>query len=301
MPLVRWQFRGLEEKKRKAFLFENVIDVKGKRYTMPVTVGTLAASTEIYALGLQCEAEQIHERWTNAQMRPLAPAKVGAGPAQEAIWQGDDLLKGHGLDMLPVPISTPGFDNAPYLTSANWVTKDPETGTYNIGNYRSQIKAPNRNGGLFLGQHMGTHWQKCKTKGISLEAAIVIGVVPVIAYAATAKLPYDFDEYRLAGGLAGEPIDVIQCKTVDLLVPATAEIVIEGKISTEWIEPEGTVWRISRLYGPSRRVAIYGRHLHHAPARCDLYGADEPVSAKRVEQDQAYRHGEGHLQVSPGR
>ena len=212
---------------------------KGKRYAMPVTVGTLAASTEIYALGLQCEAEQIHERWTNAQMHPLAPVKVSAGPAQEEIWRGDDLLTGHGLDVLPVPISTPGFDNAPYLTSANWVTKDPETGTYNIGNYRSQIKAPNRNGGLFLGQHMGTHWQKCKTKGIPLEAAIVIGVVPAIAYAATAKLPYDFDEYRLAGGLAGEPIDVIQCKTVDLLVPATAEIVIEGKISTEWIEPEG--------------------------------------------------------------
>ena len=72
-------------------------------------------------------------------------------------------MNGHGLDMLPVPISTPGFDNAPYLTSANWVTKDPDTGIYNIGNYRSQIKAPNRNGGLFLSQHMGTHWQKCKS------------------------------------------------------------------------------------------------------------------------------------------
>ena len=239
MPLVRWQFRGLEEKKRKAFLFENVIDVKGRRYTMPVTVGTLAASTEIYSLGLKCEPEQIHERWTNAQMRPLTPVKVSGGPAQEMVWRGEDLLNGHGLDMLPVPISTPGFDNAPYLTSANWVTKDPETGTYNIGNYRSQIKASNRNGGLFLGQHMGAHWQKCKAQGIPLEAAIVIGVVPAIAYAATAKLPADFDEYRLAGGLAGEPIEVIQCKTVDLLVPATAEIVIEGNISTEWIEPEG--------------------------------------------------------------
>ena len=53
------------------------------------------------------------------------------------------------------------------------------------------------------------------------------------------KLPYDFDEYRLAGGLAGEPIEVVRCQTVDLHVPATAEIVIEGKISTEWIEPEG--------------------------------------------------------------
>jgi 4-hydroxy-3-polyprenylbenzoate decarboxylase len=141
--------------------------------------------------------------------------------------------------MLPVPISTPGFDNAPYLTSANWITKDPDTGIYNIGNYRSQIKAPNRNGGLFLGQHMGTHWQKCKAKGIPLQAAIVIGVVPAIAYAATSKLPYDFDEFRLAGGLAGEPIEVVQCQTVDLHVPATAEIVIEGNISTEWIEPEG--------------------------------------------------------------
>jgi len=55
MPLVRLQFRGLEEKQREAFQFENVIDVKGRRYTMPVTVGTLAASTEIYALGLKCE------------------------------------------------------------------------------------------------------------------------------------------------------------------------------------------------------------------------------------------------------
>ncbi|MET0691241.1 MAG: hypothetical protein ABWZ38_09425 [Candidatus Binatia bacterium] len=69
MPLVRLQFRGLEEKQREAFQFENVIDVKGRRYTMPVTVGTLAASTEIYALGLKCEVEQIHERWFEARDR----------------------------------------------------------------------------------------------------------------------------------------------------------------------------------------------------------------------------------------
>jgi UbiD family decarboxylase len=239
MPLVRWQFRGLQEHQRKAFLFENVIDVRGKRYEMPVAVGTLAASTEIYGIGLNCTPDQIHERWNQAQIHPIAPVEINSGPAQEMVWQGADLLSGHGLDMLPVPISTPGFDNAPYLTSANWVSQDPDTGIYNIGNYRSQIKAPDRNGGLFLGQHMGTHWQKCKAKGIPLQAAIVIGVIPAIAYAATSKLPYDFDEYRLAGGLAGEPIEVIKCKTVNLLVPATAEIVIEGKISTEWIEPEG--------------------------------------------------------------
>src|SRR5688500_11416633 len=177
MPLVRWQFRGLDESKRKAFLFENVIDVKGKRYSMPVSVGTLAASTEIYSIGLKCNPDQIHERWTRAQMHPIAPVEIPSGPAQEIIWQGDDLLNGHGLDMLPVPISTPGFDNAPYLTSANWVTKDPETGIYNIGNYRSQIKAPNRNGGLFTSQHIRLHWLKSKVNDCVLTAAYTNDVI----------------------------------------------------------------------------------------------------------------------------
>ena len=120
MPLVRWQFRGLQEEDRKAFLFENVTDVKGKHYSMSVSVGTLAASTEIYALGLMCRPEEIHERWAKAQASSIEPVTVRSGPVHESIWQGEDLLNGHGLDMIPVPISTPGFDNAPYLTSAHY-------------------------------------------------------------------------------------------------------------------------------------------------------------------------------------
>ena len=146
MPLVRWQFRGLEEAQRKAFLFENVVDAKSKKYTMPVTVGTLAATTEIYAIGMMCEPEEIHERWTQAQLHPIDPVIVESGPAQEVVRQGKDLLNGHGLDMIPVPISTPGFDNAPYITSANWITRDPETEVYNIGNHNKL--APDR-GGFF--------------------------------------------------------------------------------------------------------------------------------------------------------
>ena len=86
---------------------------------------------------------------------------------------------------------------------------------------------------------MGQHWRKCLAKGIPLQAAIVIGVIPSIAYSATAKIPYDFDEYGLAGGLAGEAVELVKCVTVDLEVPATAELVIEGHISTDWVEPEG--------------------------------------------------------------
>ncbi len=239
MPLVRWQFRGLEEQDRKAFMFEHVVDSNARRYTMPVTVGTLAATTEIYAIGMMCEPDQIHERWARAQLHPIEPVKVQTANVHEVVWQGADLQNGHGLDMIPVPISTPGFDNAPYLTSANWITKDIETGIYNIGNYRSQIKSANRTGGFFTSQHMGQHWRKSKAKGKRLEACIAIGVVPSIAYSATAKIPYDFDEYRLAGGLAGAPVEVVQAKTVDLLVPATAEIIIEGTIPTDLVEPEG--------------------------------------------------------------
>src|SRR5689334_10187715 len=76
MPLVRWQFRGLDERERKAFIFDNVVDGKGRRFTMPVTVGTLAATTEIYAIGMMCEPEQIHERWTRAQLNPIDPVEV---------------------------------------------------------------------------------------------------------------------------------------------------------------------------------------------------------------------------------
>jgi 4-hydroxy-3-polyprenylbenzoate decarboxylase len=138
MPLVRWHSR-LEESQRKHSCFRTSSTSKGKAIRA-VTVGTLAASTEIYSIGLRCKPEEIHERWTRAQSHPIAPVQVERGPVQEVIWKGDDLLNGHGLDMLPVPISTPGFDNGPYLTSANWVTKDPDTGIFNIGNYRSQIK-----------------------------------------------------------------------------------------------------------------------------------------------------------------
>src|SRR4030095_15228407 len=107
MPLVRWQFRGLDEDQRKAFLFENVVDAKGKKYTMPVTVGTLAATTEIYAIGMMCDPDAIHERWTQAQLHPIDPVIVESGPAQEVVRQGKDLLNGHGLDMIACPISTP--------------------------------------------------------------------------------------------------------------------------------------------------------------------------------------------------
>src|SRR3990172_7866707 len=78
--LVRWQLPGLPEKERKAFLFENVIDAKGKQYNGTVLVGAHAASRKIYALAMGCKSEEIMERWAEAQLRPLKPKIIASRP-----------------------------------------------------------------------------------------------------------------------------------------------------------------------------------------------------------------------------
>jgi 4-hydroxy-3-polyprenylbenzoate decarboxylase len=238
-PLVRLQYRGLPENQRKAFLFENVTDVQGRKYAMPVAVGCYAGSLDIYALGMQCAKEEIFAKWTHAQSQPIEPVEVSSGPCQARIVTGEE-LRTNGLDLLPVPISTPGFDNGPYTTSSHFVTRDPQTGQYNMGNYRGQIKAPDRIGcfaGNFAGLRM--HWNKSRHLGRRLEVAIVIGVPPHLSYAAVARIPPETSEYAVAGGIARAPVELVRCKTVDLLVPARSEIVIEGTMPTDESEWEG--------------------------------------------------------------
>jgi UbiD family decarboxylase len=239
-PLVRWQFRGLPEEARKGFLFDNVTDSKGRKYHSSVLVGGLAGSEAIYCLGLRCEPEEVADRWIYAMDHPIEPVLVADGPAREEIHKGADLLARGGLNEFAIPISTPGFDNGPYITAGHWITKDPETGKRNVGNYRGLVKGPALTG-LMSGtpQDLSTHWEKCRKQGIPLEVAIVVGTVPAVSYAATQKVPPDVDELALAGGLMGEPVKLIKCETVDLEVPATAEIVLEGIIPTNYMEEEG--------------------------------------------------------------
>src|SRR5271165_6747488 len=142
-PLVRWQFQGgLHENERRAFLFTNVVDSSGRRYDAPVAVGALAASAEIYAVGMGRPVEAIGDAWLHAIANPIPPVHVKTAPCQEVVVKGDALrAPGGGLKLLPVPISTPGYDAAPYLTATLCITKDPETGIRNMGTYRGGLKA----------------------------------------------------------------------------------------------------------------------------------------------------------------
>ena len=242
-PLVRWQYRGgIPENERKAFFFTNVIDCKGKRYDIDVVVGALAANREIYRIGLGCPLDKIEQTWTRATASPIPPKIVEGAPCQEIVVTGSDLdREGMGLDGVPVPISTPGWDNAPYTTLSQFITKDPDTGVQNMGNYRGQVKARRRlgmNPSLELRPGIYQHWLKYKQRGEKMPAAVILGAPPAITFTSTQKLPERLDELEVAGALVGSPINVVRGITVDLLVPAEAEIVIEGYIDTEWLEPE---------------------------------------------------------------
>ena len=243
-PLVRWQFRGgIEEKDRKAFLFTNVVDSKKRKYDIPVAVGALAANREIYRIGIGCRLDEIDERWVQAAQSPIPPRIVDEAPCHDIVITGKALDKpGNGLDGIPLPISTPGWDIAPYATLSQYITKDPDTGIQNLGNYRGQVKAPRRlgmNPSLELRPGIYNHWEKLRERGIKkLPCAVVLGAPPCITFASVQKLPESVDELHVAGALVGSPINVVKAKTVDLLVPAEAEIVIEGFIDTEYLEPE---------------------------------------------------------------
>ena len=242
-PLVRWQYRGgIEEADRKAFLFTKPVDTKGRTYEHPVLIAGLAGNRDIYRVGFGKPLEEVGATWVKALAAPVAPRVVTAAPCQEVVVEGAALDKpGQALDGLPVPISTPGFDNAPYLASAHYITRDPDTGIQNVGNYRGQLKTRRRlgmNPSVELRAGIYAHWEKCRAKGVPLPCAVVLGCPPAISYAAVQKMPENLDEVSVAGALVGAPINVVRAKTVDLLVPAEAEVVIEGLIDTRWLEPE---------------------------------------------------------------
>lgn len=103
-PLMRLQFRGLPEEDRKAFLFENVIDSRGRKFDIPVACCMLGASRSIYGIGLMCRPEEIPDKWTHAQLNPIKSVLVSSGPVQEVEHFGSGLLKQGGLDAFPIPI-----------------------------------------------------------------------------------------------------------------------------------------------------------------------------------------------------
>lgn len=305
LPLVRWQFRGLPESERRGFLFENVTDSRGRKFTASVAAGIYASSSEIYALGMGATVDGIRARWLEARRNPIPFHEVDSGPVQEEIHLGDTLLEHDGIEEFPIPIGTPGFDVGPYTTASNFVTRDPDSGALNVGNYRGQIKGPDRMGVYINPQNNGgSNWRKNREDGgRDMEVALVIGGPPALTFTAGAKLPYGVEEYAVAGSLIGEPIEVVPCKTVDLMVPACAELVIEGKISSSYLEPEAPYGEYTGYMGKRAMAAVFEvtaiTHRRN-PVFCSLLSQMPPSESskmKKIAQDNNFLH---HLRSECG-
>ena len=294
-PLVRWQFQGgMKESERKAFLFTNIHDGRGRKYETPVLVGGLAANREIYSVGMCCPIDDVQQKWEQAISNPIPPIFIDNALCHEIIETGESLTKeGGGLDALPIPVSTPGFDSAPTLSAGNVITKDPDTSVQNMGTYRCALKAPDR-----LVVRMATrvggaggfqHYQKHQELGIKeMPVAIVLGCPPIVAFMGPQKLPLGVDEFTVAGGLANAPIHVTKAKTVDLTIPAEAEIIIEGFIDTTKVEPEGPFGEshghiaLEEYNMPMRITAITRRKKAVVPSYISQVAPSESSMIKRV-------------------
>lgn len=228
--VARHTFRSIPQERRPALMFDRI-----RGYDIPLVVGILGGSREIYATALGTDQKSVFEVWARGR-NPIPPKLVGSGPCQEVVHLGADA----NLEMLPAPIWTVGQDPGPYHTSPFVISRDPETRVQNVGTYRLQVKNPLR-GGLMINPQRGmrVHLNKNDERGAATEAAIVFGTDPVIGLTSVSPFPTGVDELAAAGGIRGEAVEVVRCKTIDIDVPATAEIVIEGRVPAHGRELEG--------------------------------------------------------------
>lgn len=178
------------------------------------------------------------------------PRIVSKGACQEIVLTGDDV----DLDLLPIQRCWPG-DPAPFVTLPAVITQDPHTGSRNVGMYRMQ-KIDRRSTFMHWQVHKDGRMDYLATDG-RLEVAVALGLDPVTAYSASAPLPKHLDELMLAGFLRGDPVELVGGKTVELDVPATAEIVLEGYVERGDEGIEGPFGDHTGYYSPAEPFPVF--------------------------------------------
>ncbi len=203
-----------------ALLFERVKGFPGWR-----VLGGLFATRKLVALALEVPEEELLERYLTLEEKRIPPEMVTDAPVKEIRWKGAE------IDLYRLPIVTHAEkDIGPYVTIGIQIGKDPDTGIRNVSIHRMLLLGKDR---LSLwapsDHHLGRMILKAEEKGRGLEVATAIGVDPAIIIGSQAKVPWGVDEFDVAGGLRGAAVKLTKCDTIDVEVPAAAEIVIEGE------------------------------------------------------------------------
>jgi UbiD family decarboxylase len=215
-----------------ALLFENIKDHKNTLCKKLFTCSLSTFSKIALMMGLSKDTpyKDLIKVWRERAKKPIKPVIVDKGSCKE------NILKGNDVDLFQFP--TPHWqklDGGRYIgTFHGVVTKDPDTGWTNVGTYRQMIHDKNTTTmSVAQGQHIWFHWKKYRPKGKNMPLAVTIGWDPVLPAVAAAPVPTGIDEYEIMGALRQKPVELIKCETVDLYVPASSEIVLEGEVITD--------------------------------------------------------------------
>jgi 2,5-furandicarboxylate decarboxylase 1 len=211
-------------------------------HAIPIVSG-LVSSRAWMAECMGVGQDELLQRYQDAADNPFAWREVNEAPVQEEVHRDVDLNR-----LLPVPTHNE-HDSGPYITAGLLISRDPETGVQNVSINRCQINGPDRIGVLILPRHTMSFYQNAEAAKVPLEVAIVIGVDPLTLLASQAIVPLGHDELEIAGALHGKPLDVVKCVSNEVRVPAAAEIVVEGKVLLDTMEPEGPFGEFPQYYG----------------------------------------------------
>ncbi len=203
-------------------------------HDIPV-VCNVVASRRALAFALGVPEQALAAEYARRIKDHVKPVVVADAPFRRRVLTGPEL----DLGALPIPEYFPG-DAGRYLTAGLLVARDPETGVETEGYHRFQLKGRDRLGvSLHSRRRMFEYQRRAEARGRPLPCAIVLGVHPLVSMGSLAYPPPDVGKFAVVGGLLGEPLEVAPCATIDLHVPAAAEIVIEGEILPGVREPEG--------------------------------------------------------------
>ncbi len=235
-----------------ATLFENIQDHEST-WCSKLLAGDLAKTSRIaLMLGLprSTPRTEVLKLLRKRLKEPFTPVNVATGPVKENIIKGSDI----DLFQLPVPKWHP-LDGGRYInTWCGVVTRDPEDGSHNVGLYRGMILGRDKIGVLFIpAKGWGVHYDKYRAMGKPMPVAVVYGWDPAMVFTAAIPLT-SVSEYEAMGAIRQEPVPLCKCETSDLLVPSSAEIVIEGSMSTDpsSYEMEGPYGEVFGYYGERR-------------------------------------------------
>lgn len=207
--------------------------------------------------------KELMEEYLRRRRQPIKPVLVNDGPCKENVHIGDevDLLK------FPVPLIHEG-DGGRYIATFHLnISKDLDSDWVNWGMYRGMLHSKNTLG-ISADPHThlgGMYTNNYEPRNKPMEVAIVIGVEPILTFIAASPVPHGVSEVDVAGAIRGEPVELIKCETVDLAVPATAEIVIEGEMRPYERMEEGPFGEFTGYQAPGKisRPVIHVKAVTH--------------------------------------